>query len=56
MDYCDECDRPDIESINAMLIRQELPQAERLLQLNAIAITQLTSLVKNRISEKLALP
>lgn len=46
----------NLESINAMLIRQGLPQAERLIQLNAIAITQLTSLIKNRISEKLALP
>jgi hypothetical protein len=35
----------NLESINAMLIHQGLPQGERLRQLNAIAITQLKSLL-----------
>ena len=35
----------NMESINAILIHQELPQGERLRQLNAIAITQLKSLL-----------
>jgi len=35
----------NLESINAVLIRQEMPQSERLQQLNAIAITQMTSLL-----------
>jgi hypothetical protein len=34
-----------MESINAVLIRQGLPQSERLFQLNKIAIAQMTSLV-----------
>jgi hypothetical protein len=38
----------NIESINALLIRQELPQNERLVQLNNVAITQMRSLVENR--------
>jgi hypothetical protein len=37
----------NLESINAVLIRQGLEQGERLAQLNQIAITQMTSLVKN---------
>jgi len=37
----------NLESINALLIRQELPQRERLLQLNQVAITQLQSLLGN---------
>jgi hypothetical protein len=37
----------NLESINAVLIRQGLPQSDRLKQLNQIAITQMTSLVKN---------
>jgi hypothetical protein len=37
----------NLESINAVLIRQGIPQGERLLQLNAIAITQMTSLIQN---------
>lgn len=37
----------NLESINAVLIRQGLKQSERLKQLNQIAITQMTSLVKN---------
>ncbi|CAD5248214.1 MULTISPECIES: KilA-N domain-containing protein [unclassified Imperialibacter] len=35
----------NLESINAMLIHQQLPPTERLTQLNQIAITQMTSLV-----------
>lgn len=37
----------NLESINAVLIRQGLVQSERLTQLNKIAITQMTSLVNN---------
>ena len=36
------------ESINALLIRQELPQSERLVQLNNVAITQMRSLIENK--------
>ena len=43
----------NLESINAVLIRQEMPQSERLQQLNAIAITQMTSLISNRNLKKL---
>jgi hypothetical protein len=38
----------NMESINALLIRQELPQGERLVQLNKVAITQMRSLVENK--------
>ena len=38
----------NMESINALLIRQGLPQGERLVQLNSVAITQLRSLVSSR--------
>ena len=38
----------NMESINAVLIHQDLPQNERLLQLNRIAITQMKSLVGNK--------
>ena len=38
----------NMESINAVLIHQGLPQNERLIQLNQIAITQMKSLVTNR--------
>jgi len=45
----------NLESINALLIRRELPQHERLIQLNQVAITQLQSLLGNphikRLSE-----
>ena len=37
----------NLQSINAMLIRRNLSQSERLKQLNEIAITQMTSLVNN---------
>lgn len=38
----------NLESINAMLIAQTMPQNERLIQLNQIAITQMKSLVKSQ--------
>ena len=37
----------NMESINALLIRQGLPQGERLIQLNSTAITQMRSLIGN---------
>jgi len=43
----------NLESINAELIRQALPQAERLRALNATAIAQLRSLVSSRVLKKL---
>jgi hypothetical protein len=43
----------NLESINAVLIRQDLEQSERLTQLNQIAITQMTSLVNNAKLKKL---
>ena len=40
----------NMESINAVLIHQNMPQNERLLQLNKIAIMQMKSLLQyNRI-------
>ena len=44
----------NLESINALLIRQGLPQGERLVQLNQTAITQLTSLLDNKHIKKLS--
>jgi hypothetical protein len=38
----------NMESINALLIRQELPQHEWLVQLNNVAITQMRSLLENK--------
>ncbi|MDR3110905.1 MAG: hypothetical protein LBU65_14650 [Planctomycetaceae bacterium] len=38
----------NMESINALLIHQKIPQSERLLQLNKVAITQMKSLVDNQ--------
>jgi hypothetical protein len=38
----------NMESINALLIRQKLPQGERLVQLNNVAITQMRSLVGDK--------
>jgi len=38
----------NLESINAMLIHQEISQSERLMQLNQMAITQMKSLLKNK--------
>jgi hypothetical protein len=43
----------NLESINAVLIRQGLEISDRLIQLNQIAITQMTSLVKNVNLKKL---
>lgn len=43
----------NLESINAVLIHQGLQQAERLQQLNKIAITQMKSLVQNSSLKKL---
>jgi KilA-N domain len=43
----------NLESLNAVFIRQGLSQTERLTQLNAIAITQMTSLLKNSNLKKL---
>lgn len=43
----------NLESINAVLIRQNLSQSERLKQLNEIAITQMTSLVNHLSVKKL---
>jgi len=37
----------NMESINALLIQQQLTQGERLVQLNNVAITQMRSLVEN---------
>ncbi|GHU95619.1 hypothetical protein FACS1894156_5520 [Bacteroidia bacterium] len=37
----------NMESINALLIRQGLAQGERLVQLNSVAITQMKSLISN---------
>jgi len=38
----------NMESINALLIQQQLTQGERLVQLNNVAITQMRSLAENR--------
>jgi hypothetical protein len=43
----------NLESINAVLIRQGLAQKQRLVQLNQIAITQLNSLLNNLSLKKL---
>ena len=43
----------NLESMNAVLIRQELSKPERLEQLNDIAITQMTSLINNANLKKL---
>jgi hypothetical protein len=43
----------NLESINAVLIQQGLPQQHRLKQLNKIAISQMTSLLKNQQLKKL---
>jgi hypothetical protein len=43
----------NMESINAVLIRQGVAQPERLMQLNQIAITQMTSLVRSQSLKKL---
>lgn len=43
----------NLESINAVLIHQGLPQNERITQLNGIAITQMKSLVRNKLMKQL---
>jgi hypothetical protein len=43
----------NLESINAVLIRQGLSQSERLIQLNSIAISQMKSLINNLQIRKL---
>ncbi len=43
----------NMESINALLIRQGLPQSERLQQLNTVAITQMKSLLKYNLQKRL---
>jgi hypothetical protein len=43
----------NLESINALLIRQGLSQGERLVQLNQTAITQLTSLLSSEHTKRL---
>ncbi len=43
----------NLESINAELIKQELPQNERLVRLNQTAITQIKSLIHNPSVKKL---
>ncbi len=43
----------NMESINALLIQQGLPQSERLLQLNKVAIMQMKSLLNNNQIKKL---
>jgi hypothetical protein len=43
----------NMESINALLIRQGLPQSQRLMQLNATAITQMKSLLDASLAKRL---
>jgi len=43
----------NMESINALLIRQGLPQSERIVQLNNTAITQMKSLVAAALTKRL---
>ena len=43
----------NMESINSLLIQQQLTQGERLVQLNKVAITQMRSLVENQNLKKL---
>lgn len=43
----------NLESINAVFIHQNLSQSERLFQLNAVAITQMKSLLGNPNLKKL---
>ena len=46
----------NLESINAVLIRQSISPTERLTQLNQIAITQMTSLIDHQSIKKLSDP
>ena len=43
----------NMESINALLIQQNIPQSERLVQLNQVAITQMKSLIENKNLKRL---
>ena len=43
----------NMESINALLIRKEIPQSDRLTELNRVAITQMKSLLKSNSIKKL---
>ena len=43
----------NMESINALLIQQGVPQNERLIQLNKVAVTQMKSLLENKTVKKL---
>lgn len=43
----------NLESLNAVLIHQQMPQPERLVQLNKIAITQMRSLLQSTLLKKL---
>jgi hypothetical protein len=43
----------NLESINSVLIRKGIDQSERLIELNDIAIAQMTSLMKNKLVKKL---
>ena len=43
----------NLEGMNAGLIRQGLPQPDRLIQLNQIAITQMKSLLNSSSVKKL---
>ena len=55
-DYCDVLHLvvlANLEGINAELIRKGLPQSERLIQLNQVAISQIQSLVGNASIKKL---
>jgi len=45
----------NMESINALLIRQGLAQGDRLVQLNSTAITQMKSLVANGVKKRLGI-
>lgn len=44
----------NMESINALLIQQGLPQGDRLIQLNKTAIVQMKSLLANSVTKRLA--
>ncbi len=43
----------NMESINALLIQQKLPQSQRLIELNKVAISQMRSLLGNKEIQKL---
>jgi len=43
----------NMESINALLIQQGLPQNERLIQLNKVTISQMKSLIESKVVKKL---